>query len=145
MAVMNSKVERAESSPAVAPATGEVDRGSSPRAALSALLELAFGAKEPVETLISRALLAADRPELPETGPELMVFVRAHLLGPVSDSIGAPLTMVLVDELLERIRVFSGFAQSEPPASLERPVARVLPASSSRRVKRPVGGLMLVD
>jgi hypothetical protein len=113
---------------------------------LMSLLEVAFGSAEPVRTLIEEALAAAERAELPPGGPELVTFVRAHLLGPLSEHIGPRLTMALVDDLVAAVErpSFRPARTSAPPPSVSRPVARGS-ASSYPHGRSAKPGVLLVD
>jgi CheY-like chemotaxis protein len=91
---------------------------------------MAFGAQEPVDAVLEEALATAGRDELPDTGQELIAFVRAHLLAPLSDHIGPRLTMALVDDLVAQLD--PGAARTDPsvpPSSMPRPIRSRAPAS----------------
>jgi len=122
-----------------------------PPQALVSLLEMAFGAPEPVDAVIEEALMKAGRDDLPATAPELIAFVRAHLLEPLSDHIGPRLTMALVDDLVAQID--PGAARpndpSVPPSSMPRPIRARAPEPrkpESAPVSRAAPlGVLLVD
>jgi hypothetical protein len=138
---------------AAAPAVGGSHAGpwsatTPEQKALVSLLEMAFGAAEPVAVIIAQALISASRDDLPGSGPDLVAFVRAHLLTTLSDHIGPRLTMALVDDLAAQIDP-TGVAPTDPsvpPSSMPRPVARVASrARSSPRVRSERVGVLLVD
>jgi hypothetical protein len=105
---------------------------------LVSLLAMALGGAEPVQSLLSHALMLAGRDELPPTGPEIVAFVRGHLLAPLSEALGPRLTMALVDDLAAQLdpSPSSVAHASIPPSSMHRPVAghpgRAGPSSSAR-------------
>lgn len=122
---------------------------SSQRALLS-LLEMACGANEPALEAIRLALLLAGRDDLPLTGPEIVAFVRAHMVTVLSDQIGPRLTMALLDDLVDELGAGEADASGEvqasvPPASIPRPIARMRPRpGSSPRVKSQLA-VVIVD
>ncbi|HEX8793579.1 MAG TPA: hypothetical protein VF765_21700 [Polyangiaceae bacterium] len=118
---------------------------------LVSLLEMAFGAPEPAHEAVRQAMVLAGRDELPLTGPDIVAFVRAHLVTPLTDQIGPRLTLALLDDLVEKLGGEDADASGEmqasvpPPASLPRPIARMRTRRlSSPRVK-PQFSLVLVD
>lgn len=114
---------------------------------LVSLLEMAFGSLEPVEAILAQALILAGRDELPATAAELVAFVRAHMLTPLSDHIGPRLTMALVDDLIAQIDPASAAVvdPSIPPSSMPRPV-RIAPRErTSGEVRSAPLGVLLVD
>ncbi|MGH7293945.1 MAG: hypothetical protein ACRELB_03375 [Polyangiaceae bacterium] len=128
---------------------------SGPRGTLVGLLELAFGSAAPAHEAIAAALALAGRDELPSTAPELITFVRAHLLPTLSDQIGPRLTMALVDDLVDKLDPGpppsrpgddSVPPSSVPPSSVPRPIARIAArAVSSSHVRKNGIGVLLVD
>jgi CheY-like chemotaxis protein len=128
---------------------------SSPARTLVSLLELAFGDAAPAHAAIAHALAAAGREELPSQKTELVAFVRAHLLSPISEQIGARLTMALVDDLVEKLDALTPLPVEEPipssevpppPSSVPRPIARIATqAPQSQRVRKGTLGILLVD
>jgi hypothetical protein len=70
------------------------------RRPLASLLAMAFGGAEAAHAAVAQALTRTGRQELPASGPELLAFVQAHLLTPLSDEIGPCLTQALVDDLV---------------------------------------------
>jgi hypothetical protein len=110
---------------------------------------MAFGGREPAKEAIAQALAAGGREELPAAGPELVAFVRAHLLEPLSDHIGPRLTMALVDDLVEQLdppSIPPPPDSSGPPSSVPRPVARIaMHPQSTPRLPGPRLGVVLVD
>ena len=136
------------------PGTNPPDSG--PQRTLASLLEMAFGGAEAANAAIAHALVLAGREDLPATGSELMAFVRAHLLTPLSDQIGPRLTMALVDDLVAQLDpaevapASSGIPPAPdsqaPPSSVPRPVARIkMHPGSSPRVRGLQLGVLLVD
>jgi hypothetical protein len=122
---------------------------SGPQRTLASLLEMAFGGADAADAAIAHALVLAGRDELPTTGGELMAFVRAHLLTPLSDQIGPRLTMALVDDLVAQLDPGADAPapdSSIPPSSVPRPVGRmVMHPGSSPRARGPELGVLLVD
>jgi hypothetical protein len=111
--------------------------------ALLSLLEMALGAREAAQQVIARGLVDSGRSELPTTGLELVAFVRAHLLEPMTDHIGARLTMALVTDLeaqLDPTVPGSVLEPSVPPTSLTRSVRQ--PPTSGAAPKMAV---VLID
>jgi hypothetical protein len=113
---------------ATAPRAGGLTEGDSAtevQRALLTLLELALGTRESALRVVEQGLVAAGRAELPESAPELVGFVRAHLLEPLSDHMGPRLTMALVTDLVAELDPGvpgSVLAPSSPPTSLTRPL-----------------------
>jgi hypothetical protein len=112
---------------------------------LVSLLEMAFGSMEPVGAIVAQALIVAGREELPPTPGELVAFVRAHLLTPLSDHIGPRLTMALVDDLIAQVDPSAAHVAdpSIPPSSMPRPVRAALRERSGPAPVRR--GVLLVD
>jgi len=81
---------------------------------LATLLASAYGSTEDAQAALDRALADGDRTELPTSGPELLAFVRAHLLPILSADIGARLTMALLDDFVAKHEVRSGVRGKEP-------------------------------
>ncbi len=133
-----------------ATAAGGPQFHTSAQRTLLSLLEMACGATEPAQEAIRQAMLLAGRDELPLTGPEIVAFVRAHLLTLLTDQIGPRLTMALVDDLVDKLGADEAEASGEmqasvPPASIPRPIARLRPRpGSSPRVKAQ-HSVVLVD
>jgi hypothetical protein len=139
--------------PSVAAATAAAAHGPpSPQRTLESLLELAAGSPRSARAVLDRALADAGRDELPVSARDVVAFVRAHVLGVLTEEIGPRLTMALVDDLVAQLQLEAGGvlgADSEPsipPASVPRPV-RPVGARLSRPVRRHVGPLRvaLVD
>jgi hypothetical protein len=89
------------------------------RRSLASLLAMAFGGVEAARAAVAQALARTGRRELPATGPELLAFVQAHLLTPLSDEIGPRLTLALVDDLVALLdpgAVPVPRAPADPPA-----------------------------
>ena len=137
---------------AAAQAAGGSETGRTPavtpeQKALVSLLEMAFGSPEPVDAIIAQALILAGRVDLPASGPDIVAFVRAHLLTSLSDHIGPRLTMALVDDLVAQLDPMGvpPVDPSVPPSSMPRPVAGAAGrARSSPRVRSKLG-VILVD
>lgn len=134
-----------------ASAAGGPQFHTSAQRTLLSLLELACGASEPALEAIRQAMLLAGRDELPLTGPDLVAFVRAHLMTLLSDQIGPRLTMALLDDLVDKLGVGDAEASEEvqasvpPPASIPRPIARMRPRPASSPRVKPHLSVVLVD
>ncbi len=100
---------------------------------LTALLSSAYGAPEDAQAVIERALADGGRAELPSSGPELVAFVRAHLLPILSADIGPRLTMALLDDFVAKHEARSGVRDKEAPEARRRSVILVDPD----RIGRP--------
>lgn len=137
---------------ASAPRAGGESEGEATTGAqrtLLSLLEMAFGSREPVHQVVSEGLRAAGRESLPLDGPDLVAFVRAHLLELLSDQIGPRLTLALVTDLVGQLDPgVPGRAHepSAPPTSLTRPLRAPNLAPTSEPRMRPASlGVVLVD
>lgn len=133
-----------------ATAAGGPQFHTSAQRTLLSLLEMACGAAEPAHEAIRQAMLLAGRDELPLTGPDIIAFVRAHLLTLLTDQIGPRLTMALVDDLVEKLGTDDADASGEvqtsvPPASIPRPIARLRPRPGSSPRVKPQLSVVLVD
>jgi CheY-like chemotaxis protein len=128
---------------AAASAAGGSHGQTSAKSTLLSLLQMACGSSGAALDLLDQALVRAGRDELPGSTSELVAFVRAHLLGPLSEEIGPRLTMALVDDLVAELgEPASVPAQpTVPPASVARPVAQ----SHHRSHPGPPLGIVLVD
>ncbi|HEY6458569.1 MAG TPA: hypothetical protein VIY73_00415 [Polyangiaceae bacterium] len=141
-------------------AGGSQDPQTGVQRTLVSLLEMAFGDVHTAHTAVASALVVAGRDELPREPAEMVAFVRAHLLTPLSDQIGPRLTMALVDDLLVRLDLpSSAIVEEPPPSSVPRPIARIAaraaastsassgssPAIPSSRVRKATLGVVLVD
>lgn len=100
---------------------------------LAALLASAYGSPEEARVVVDRALTVAGRTDLPAAGPELLAFVRAHLLPILSADIGPRLTMALLDDFVAKHEERSGVRDKGAPASRRPSVVLVDPD----RVGRP--------
>ncbi|MGH7435351.1 MAG: hypothetical protein ACRENE_06730 [Polyangiaceae bacterium] len=115
---------------------------SKTRALLLQLLEGACGSREAAVSTLRLALVRSGLDGVPDTPDKALLFVRAHLLGKLTEEVGPRLAMALVDDLVERL--------DEPPQSGMVPVRS---PSSAQRIARlsvrssPVarGTLLLVD
>lgn len=108
--------------------------GAEPRETLATLLTAAYGQAEDAQAAIERALVDAGRTELPECGPELLAFLRAHLVPILSSDIGPRLTMALLDDFIAKHEARSGVRDKEAaPETRRRSVLLVDPD----RVGRP--------
>jgi hypothetical protein len=134
-----------------ASAAGGPQFHTSAQQTLLTLLELACGSSEPALEAIRQAMVLARRDDLPLTAPEIVAFVRAHLVPLLTDQIGPRLTMALLDDLLEKLGVeeaeASGEVQSSvpPPASMGRPIARVRTRRASAARVKARFSVVLVD
>jgi len=122
---------------------------SGPQRTLASLLETAFGGVEAARGAIAQALATAGREELPTAGPELLAFVRAYLLEPLSDHVGPRLTMALMDDLVAELDpdpVPAPPPSTIPPPSVPRPVGRIAMHPQARpRLLAVELGVLLVD
>jgi len=100
---------------------------------LATLLGSAYGSIEDAQTVIDRALVDGGRAELPESGPELLSFLRAHLVPILSADIGARVTMALLDDFIAKHEARSGVRDKESPEARRLAVLLVDPD----RVGRP--------
>lgn len=116
---------------------------SKTRALLLQLLEGACGSRDAAVSTLRLALVRAGLDGVPDTPNKTVLFVRAHLLGRLSEDVGPRLAMALVDDLLERLEEApeSGVVAVTPPASVPR-IPRVSVRSSA---PVPRGVLLLVD
>lgn len=133
-----------------ASAAGGPQLHTSAQRTLLSLLEMACGAPEAAHEAVRQAMLLAGRDELPLTGPDIVAFVRAHLMTLLSDQIGPRLTMALMDDLVDKLGAddadASGEVQSSvPPASIPRPIARLRPRPGSSPRVKPQVSVVLVD
>jgi CheY-like chemotaxis protein len=108
--------------------------GAEPRELLATILASAYGSSEDAQAVIDHALEDGGRAELPDTGPELLTFVRAHLVPILSIDIGPRLTMALLDDFIKKYEVRSGVRGKEAPDARRRSVILVDPD----RIGRPV-------
>lgn len=100
---------------------------------LETLLASAYGALEDAQAVIERALVDGGRSELPASGPELLAFVRAHLVPILSSDIGPRVTMTLLDDFIAKHEARSGVRDKEARETRRRSVLLVDPD----RVGRP--------
>jgi hypothetical protein len=120
-----------------APLASGPAEAESAKARLLSLLQLACGSSGAALDVLDRALLLAGREDLPGTPSGLVTFVRAHLVGVLSDEIGPRLTMALVDDLMAELGEPDGAPREHtvPPASAARWVPRQEPRVSHRAEK----------
>jgi hypothetical protein len=131
-------------SPDAAAAAGGAHGPKTAKGTLLSLLQMACGSSGAALDILDRALVRAGRDEIPGSTAELIAFVRAHLLGPLSDEVGPRLTMALVDDLVAELAELASVPAlpTVPPASVSRPVAH------TRRPSQYAGaalGIVLVD
>jgi CheY-like chemotaxis protein len=100
---------------------------------LATLLGSAYGSTEDAQAVIDRALVDGGRTELPASGPELLAFLRAHLVPILSADIGARVTMTLLDDFIAKHEARSGVRDKEAPEARRLAVLLVDPD----RVGRP--------
>lgn len=102
---------------------------------LVSLLEMAYGSVTPALAAVEVGLALAGRDELPLTGPEVLAFVRAHMVAKLTDDIGPRLTMALLDDLVARLdpTAASPAHPTVPPSSMPRPIAHGASAVVPRR------------
>lgn len=114
--------------------------------ALLWLLETALGAREPAERLVAMALTRAGKSTLPESAPDVLAFVRTHLIELMNVQMGSQPTVALLADLEARLdppvpsyvreisvrpTLIGGTRRdpqggSVPPSSAEEPMAVVL-------------------
>ena len=134
-----------------ASAAGGPQFHTSAQRTLLQLLEMACGAREPALEAIQQAMVLAEREDLPLTGPEIVAFVRAHVVPLLTDQIGPRLTVAMLEDLVDELGVegpdASGDAQASvpPPASIPRPIARLRPRPGSSPRVKPRFSVVLVD
>jgi CheY-like chemotaxis protein len=100
---------------------------------LAMLLASVYGSAEDAQSVIDRALEDGGCSELPVSGPELLAFLRAHLVPILSGDVGARVTMALLDDFIAKNEVRSGVRDKEAPGVRRRAVLLVDPD----RVGRP--------
>jgi CheY-like chemotaxis protein len=100
---------------------------------LATLLGAAYGSTEDAQSVIDRALMDGGRTELPTSGPELLAFLRAHLVPILSVDIGARVTMALLDDFIAKQEARSGVRDKDVSEARRRTVLLVDPD----RVGRP--------
>jgi CheY-like chemotaxis protein len=98
---------------------------------LATLLASVFGSPQEAQATIDRALADGGRTELPASAPELLAFLRAHLLPILSADIGPRLTMALLDDFVAKHEARSGVRDKEAKAR-RRAVVLVDPDRVSR-------------
>jgi hypothetical protein len=111
---------------------------------LMSLLAMAYGSNELAVAALTRALVRAGRATVPEPVTDLVVFTRGYLLEILRLDLGPARALALVDDLLARLLEIAAPPPSEPPESVQRPVARITlrPASKPPATRRSV---LLVD
>lgn len=114
---------------------------------LVSLLEMAYGSATPALAAVEVGLSLAGRDDLPPTGPEVLAFVRAHMVAKLTDDIGPRLTMALLDDLVARLDPTAASPAAHPtvpPASMPRPIGRPASAVVTRREATRLN-VLLVD
>jgi hypothetical protein len=104
------------------------------------LLDSAFGDDHSGRVLIHAALRAARRSSLPVDGEQLLDFVRAYLVGPLTEELGARVVTHLLDDLAGDVMIPSG-PPSAPRRGASNDPMRVtgdMPTSSGVRVRASV-------
>jgi hypothetical protein len=103
---------------------------------------MAFGDGHAASDAITQALARAGLDELPATDRELVAFVRAQLLAPLSEEIGPRLTLALIEDLVRQLG-----PDTVPPPRRAPPPSSVRPArpESSPRVRGTRLAVLLVD
>jgi len=122
---------------------------TAPQRTLASLLEAAYGGAEAANAVLEQALALTGRERLPWLGPDLVAFVRAHLMTTLTEQIGARLTLALLDDLVGQLDP-SGIPpppdSAAPPSSVPRPVARIaMSPVSSPRIRPMSLAVLLVD
>ena len=115
-------------------ASGGSEPEKPPQARLQALLELSLGDKLVVQAALAHALALAGRTELPQGGPELLAFVRAHLVNILTSELGPRLTIALLDDLAEELDPGSVDLSNELPGSSEPAPSTTPPFSGPRDI-----------
>jgi CheY-like chemotaxis protein len=100
---------------------------------LATLLGSAYGSIDDAQAVIDRALEDGERAELPTSGPELLAFLRAHMVPILSADIGARVTMALLDDFIAKHEARSGVRDKEAPEARRLAVLLVDPD----RINRP--------
>lgn len=108
----------------------------SPQGRLHALLELSLGNALVARAAVAHALSLAGRDSLPESGAELMAFVRAHLVNILTGELGPRLTIALLDDLAQELEPGVVDLASELPRSSEAAPSRTPPFSGPREIGR---------
>ena len=105
------------------------------------MLEAACGTREAAISVLRLALVRAGLDGVPDAPDQTLLFVRAHLIGKLSEDVGPRLAMALVDDLVERLEAAptSGVVAAVPSSS----ALRAAPVSS-RSSARPVRGILLL-
>jgi hypothetical protein len=108
------------------------------------LLATAYGSNELAAAALARALAHARRATVPEAVTDLVDFTRGYLLEILRVDVGPALALALVEDLLARLLEMGAAPPSEPPESMQRPVARITlrPSSKPPATRRSV---LLVD
>ncbi len=125
---------------------------TAPHAVLLELMALSLGDRAVARDLVERALRDSGRDTLPATGPELVAFVRAHVVRSLTAEIGPRLTLALLDDLLDRLdpqpqSPTSGVRQrrSSPTVSTRNPIAKLDLRPSETPAPAPALALLVVD
>ena len=113
-------------------ATGGSEAESSPQGRLQSLLELSLGDTLVAQVAVAHALSLAGRTALPESGPELLAFVRAHLVSILTGELGPRLTIALLDDLADKLDPGAVDLSNELPRSSQPAPAKTPPFSGPR-------------
>lgn len=116
------------------------------------LLELSLGNATVARAAVAHALAKAGREHLPAAGPELIGFVRVHLVAILTGELGARLTLALLDDLAAELGLDAEEPESRvrarssaPAASARRPIARLDLRASVTPEPGPMLGVLVVD
>ena len=132
------------------PATPErsIPRVEDPHRTLLRVLDTAFGDEHSGRVLLHAALRSARRASLPEPDG-ILDFVRAHMMGALTEELGPRIVSALLDQLADELAKFDDEQHHDPPSSrrpiesFERPVVTSeVPKSSGVRLRSSV---VLVD
>jgi hypothetical protein len=107
---------------------------ATPQGRLYELLELSLGNQLVARAAVAHALGLAGRDELPERGPELLAFVRAHLVNILTGELGPRLTIALLDDLADELDPGAVDLSNELPRSSEPAPSTTPPFSGPREV-----------
>lgn len=124
IATLNTRLQEAR-----IPATPErsIAMASDTQRTLVRVLDTAFGDDTSARVLLHAALRSARRATLPVEPEAILDFVRAHMMGSLTEELGPRIVSALLDQLTEELRI------SAPPSTRRRAdeSARSMPAVTS--------------
>jgi hypothetical protein len=120
------------------------------------LVELSLGNPTVARAAVAHALSLAGRDGLPDSGVELLGFVRVHLVPILTGELGARLTMALLDDLEEKLdpapadsavraRGLASPTSSAPPESMQRRIAKLDFRPNVTPMPSAMLGVLVVD